>query len=356
MKTINRIADSIETSEASEIRQIIARTLMVDKTKIMPFADSNEFTSELFKLLDTGSQRLLNIGHLAVETAIAADKAQLEVIELLGKSPFSTNISTLIDNQTKEDDIIYLTNPCKITGSNYSLADIEKVAKAVPRGTVIVDEFYFDFFGISALPLIDIFTNVIILRSFTAPFGVYSSDAGYAITGKEMTAKIKCNLMLKNISSILRKTILATLLSEDAMTSRLQEIHDESLRISTALSKLGIQSRITATDFLLIRVASPKDVGNSISANKITLENLDGYPMMKGYIKYRIESYFTNDRLINSFRKMQPSYYKLTAPDHRTVTIRNGSQSFKNKPVMQEDSKISNNRFKKLIKSEAVVK
>ncbi len=126
----------------------------------------------------------------------------------------------------------------------------------------------------------------------------------------------------KQISTILRKTILATMSNTDALQERLHEIREESLRITKKLTSLGVQCRITATDFLLMRVASPKDVGNFLIKNKVDVENLSGYPNMKNYIRFRIESFFSNDRLIKSFEKMPENFYKMKLVEKRTLTLR----------------------------------
>ena len=131
-----------------DINEIICQTLMVENGMIFPYADSDDFVSELLKLLDTGTKDIISAGHLSAEIGIAADKAGLHPVESLGASPFIACIEDLLSRVTKPKDILYLTNPNKISGAHYSLADIEKAAKAVPQGYVIVDEFYFDFFGI----------------------------------------------------------------------------------------------------------------------------------------------------------------------------------------------------------------
>ena len=347
MNSMNRTLETV----GEELEKLISRSLMVDKSKVFPVSDTNDFLTEFFNLIGTNSRTLISAGLLSADSAIAVDKSHLSYLESVAKSPFSINMTAVTEDIKSPADIIFLCNPNRITGSNFSLSDIEKAARAVPQGFVIVDEFYFDFFGISAIPLLDIFTNIVILRSFTAPFGIYSSDAGYAVAGKEMITNFKNNLLLKRISPILRKTILASLMSEDALSTRLSELHDESLRLSTTLTRLGVQCRITAADFLLLRVASPKDVGNALAAVKVTVENLGGYPQMKKYIKYRIESHFTNERLINAFSKMPSELYKLKGLDLRSTTIKNKEDKKKTHQKNRTSPKALNNLIKSRKKS-----
>jgi len=190
---------------------------------------------------------------------------------------------------------------------------------------LIVDEYYFDYFGISALPLLDILTNVVVLRSFTASFSINSSDAGFAVSNPSTIERLKHAHQGKRISLTIQKTMLATLTNAEAMSNRLQEVHDESLRLAGSLNKLGVQCRICATDFLLIRVADPKSAGNHLAAFNMPIDNLDGYPQMKNYIRYRIQSYNSNDRLIEAFRKMPEGYYRMRKADLRATSVRRGS-------------------------------
>ena len=115
----------------------------------------------------------------------------------------------------------------------------------------------------------------------------------------------------------------------DATVLRHQEIHDEALRLAVALTHLGVQCRLAAADFLLMRVASPKDAGNYLVTDKVPVENLDGYPGMKNYLRYRISSRESNDRLLAAFHRMPGNYVKMAGLDHRAVSMyrRKGTES-----------------------------
>ena len=115
---------------------------------------------------------------------------------------------------------------------------------------------------------------------------------------------------------------MAAMGNSEAMANRMQEIHDESLRITTTLSKFGAQCRICATDFILIRIADPKSVGNYLASERIPIENLDGYPLMKNYIRYQIQSHLSNDRFISTFQKIPEEYILMKLPDRRAVRLR----------------------------------
>ena len=317
--------NSLNTIVAANIEDLVlmvSRIAKVDKKMIFPFADATVLMTELLKMFDVFSGRLLSIGHVTPDVAIAADRADIKLEEIIPPSPFSGDIKTAVEQITNQDDIVYLANPNKITGANYSLADLEKLAQSVPKGALIIDEYYYEYFGISGISLLELFTNVIILRSFTAPFGIYSSDAGYVIANSSLIEKIKSSVQNSKISNTVRKMIFTAMVSDEAISLRLKEIHEESYRISSALHKMGVLCRITVADFLLLRVASTKDVGNFLSSYKIAVDNLDGYPAMENYLRYRIESYYSNNNLLKAFEKMPVHYYQTKKIDRRQVTFR----------------------------------
>ena len=302
----------------------VASEITADKAMIVPYADFTDFLADLLSLCYHPVSRLISAGQVEPEVEQAADRAEASLVEQMGVSPFAGDIESVLAEVTSPHDVIYVANPSRITGANFSVAELEAMARAVPRGMLIVDEYYFDYYGISALPLLEILTNVVILRSFTASFSINSADAGYAVSNPSTIERLKHAHQGKRISLTIQKTMLATLTNADAMSNRLREVHDESLRLATALNKLGVQCRICATDFLLIRVADPKSTGNHLASFNMPIDNLDGYPQMKNYIRYRIQSYNSNDRLIKAFSRMPEEYYRMTKSDLRAAAAGRG--------------------------------
>ncbi|NOY87889.1 MAG: aminotransferase class I/II-fold pyridoxal phosphate-dependent enzyme [FCB group bacterium] len=316
---------SLNTMTAANIEDLVlmvSRITKADRKMIFPFDNATIIMTELFRMFDGLSGHLMSIGHATPDVALAADRADIKLEEIIPSSPFSGDIKTAIAQIENQEDIIYLANPNKITGANYSLSDLEKLAQLVPKGALIIDEYYYEYYGISGISLLNLFTNVIILRSFTAPFGVYSTDTGYVIANSSLIEKIKSSVPNSKISNTVRKMIYTAMVNEEAISLRLKEIHDESYRISTALHKMEVLCRMTVADFLLLKVASSKDAGNFLNGYKVAVDNLDGYPSMRNYLRYRIESYYSNEKLLKAFEKMPAHYYQTKKIDRRRVTFR----------------------------------
>ncbi|MFZ5980491.1 MAG: aminotransferase class I/II-fold pyridoxal phosphate-dependent enzyme, partial [Candidatus Zixiibacteriota bacterium] len=301
----------------------VANISRLAKEMVLPFVDFTDLMEHLFRSLDkTGGDPLIVSGHVSPAVAIAADRAHLNVREVLGISPFTGDPETTLKEIRTGKEIVYVANPNRETGANYGLADLEILAEAVPRGTLIIDEHYFDFYGITGLSLLERYHNVVIVRSLTASFGLGSDESGYIVAAQPRIDNLKEIYNWEKITGTHYKIITTCLTSRDAIEMRLKLLHEESLRIAKALNRLKVQNRITATDFMLLRVADPVRVGNFLNRSKIEVRNLDGYPELKHYLRYEIQSELTNDLFISTFGKMPPEFYRMDSLDRRMIHLR----------------------------------
>ena len=298
-----------------------ARMSGVSSERVFPYGVLAEFLEEFLKMLCRPSCTLVCAGLTTPEIAIAADKADSKLCEIIGESPFTVDLKVVISAVNEECDVIYVANPNRVSGSCASVKDLAHLAGTVPRGFLIVDETLYDYSGVTGLSLLEDCPNVIILRSFTVPFGIHSSCAGFGITGKRLITNMNDSVQLRSVSKAMRQAIVAAIEDGEATVSRHQEIHDEALRLAVALTHLGVQCRLAAADFLLMRVASPKDAGNFLVAGKVPVDNLDGYPGKKNYLRYRISSRESNDRLLEAFDRMPANYVKMQGFDRRAVSL-----------------------------------
>ena len=318
--------------DVREIEQLLVHAQRLHPGELCLFTDLIDFLATIFNKQAHALSALTIIGHATPEILLAADKASLRVNEYINSNPFRYQENQLSSIIKSGKELVYLANPNRLTGASFSLQTIREILQSLPSGFLVVDEYYFDYFGITAKPLIAQFPNLVILRSAAASFGIYSSDCGYAIASAMTLANFREEIMPATISTLSRRMLTATVTSDDVLTLRLREIHEESLRLAKALMSLGIPSRIIATDSLLFQVRSPKDVGNELYRRNILVENLDGYPGLKGYLRYRLESPLSNDNFLASFKSMPSTYYQRRHARLAPQTLRRPGETVSSEP------------------------
>ncbi len=102
---------------------------------------------------------------------------------------------------------IIVPNPNAPTGELESLDLIEDVVKANPGVVVIIDEAYIDFGGISALPLIQKYENLLIVQTFSKSRAMAGIRIGYAFGSEKLIrylsdVKFSFNSYTMNMPSI----------------------------------------------------------------------------------------------------------------------------------------------------------
>jgi histidinol-phosphate/aromatic aminotransferase/cobyric acid decarboxylase-like protein len=306
----------------------VAHEASVSPSDIHLYSDYTDAMTDLFKFLEPPTGEVLVAGLTTPNLAIALDRANLKLVELLGVSPFSGDSRRVLDRVSNGNETVYMSNPNRISGASFGPAELEKLARAVPDGYLVVDEHYLEYLGVSAIPLLGRFENIIVLRALAQ--NTSGRQRGGFIVAADSRFRHLTGSQCSRIDSQASKRLSATLESGDGKREeQLKVLRGESIRISRALTRLGIQNRITPTDFLLIRVAQPTQVGNYLAAVRTPVENLDGYPGLRRYIRYFIQSIDINDDFIRAFERMPTEYYRLSDLDMRPATVHRGAEKVK---------------------------
>ncbi len=73
---------------------------------------------------------------------------------------------------------ILIANPNNPTGTGINVDAIRRILDAAPGAAVLIDEAYFEFFGVSALPLLRQYPNLFVSRTFSKVFGMAAMRCG----------------------------------------------------------------------------------------------------------------------------------------------------------------------------------
>ena len=122
--------------------------------------------------------------------------------------PLDENLRIVAADYKKENGGIIFPNPNAPTGVEEPLSLVEEILAANPDSVVMVDEAYVDFGGESALPLIDKYENLLVIRTFSKSRALAGLRVGFAIGNPKLIkylndVKFSVNSYTMNMPSLL---------------------------------------------------------------------------------------------------------------------------------------------------------
>ena len=99
---------------------------------------------------------------------------------------------------------------------------------------LVVDEAYYEYFGETAMPLVDD-GDVIVLRTFSKAFALAGARIGYALASRELAAELNARQAPAPVSSLAAALAIAALASPPDVTP----VIEERERLASALRAIG---------------------------------------------------------------------------------------------------------------------
>ena len=111
-----------------------------------------------------------------------AEVAGASVREVEYGGNLSFPVADFLDAMRPETRAILIANPNNPTGSAIGLDQIELILETAPDAAVLIDEAYFEFYGVTALRWINKYKNLFVSRTFSKVYGMAAMRCGCLFT------------------------------------------------------------------------------------------------------------------------------------------------------------------------------
>ncbi len=160
---------------------------------------------------------------------------------------------------------IIIPNPNAPTGLMESVDTIEQILEANRDVVVIIDEAYVDFGGVSVLPLIEKYENLLVVQTFSKSRAMAGARIGFAIGNKQLIkylndAKFSFNSYTMNYPS--QKIGVEAVKDEAYFRQTVQKIINTRERVKKELTDLGFTFPDSKTNFIFAshKTVAAKDI------------------------------------------------------------------------------------------------
>lgn len=176
-------------------------------------------------------------------TDVEACGGRYEAVILDPAERFKFHAERLLTRITEDYSLLYIDNPNNPTGQVITLSQIEEIiSQASKKGVVvIIDEAYGDYMGKenSAVNLIDKYTNLVVVRSFSKGHGLAGLRIGYGIFSSELASyyqKVDIPFPVSQVSCFLAAEAL---LDEDFIRNCRKMVITEKAKLIAGLEGKG---------------------------------------------------------------------------------------------------------------------
>jgi histidinol-phosphate aminotransferase len=243
---------------ARKFCEAVSETLGVPADWVIVSNGSDELLNLLVRSCAEGSDRKVVYPvptYVLYRTLSAMQPA--EIVEIPYSGNFQLPIEKLI---TANGAITFIASPNSPSGHAVPLSDLRELAQRV-SGVVAIDEAYVDFAKFSALPLVEEFENVIVLRTLSKGYSLAGLRMGFGVANPKLLAglfKVKDSY---NVDAIAIAVGTAAMRDQSYKNACADKVKTSRTQLTVDLKNLGFTVLNSHGNFVL---ATPPE-GNAES-------------------------------------------------------------------------------------------
>jgi histidinol-phosphate aminotransferase len=182
--------------------------------------------------------------------------------------------------------LVMLSNPNNPAGSVIPSEDIRILAAAVPAdGFVFVDEAYADFAGISSLPDLARFPNLIVGRTFAKAYGLAGVRIGCVVASPAVIRRLRGAIAPFSVNVFAAVALRAALADRGHFEWYLSQVRAARERLCAGFSRLGLRFWPSEANFVLVRVGDAPRVRAELAARGVHVRDRSSAPGCEGCLR-----------------------------------------------------------------------
>ncbi|MFN2532722.1 MAG: histidinol-phosphate transaminase [Pyrinomonadaceae bacterium] len=206
--------------------------------------------------------------------------------------------------QSANPDVTIICSPNNPTGCIIPRPDLVSLLQT-STGLVIVDEAYFEFVDETAVPLLEQFRNLVVLRTFSKAMAMAGLRVGYLLAAPELVREIAKTVLPYNLNIVSQIAAEVALeMYRTTLKPQISLIRAERNRLFAQLGRIeGLTPVASRANFMLVRSSvSPPTIYKQLLRRNILIRDVSAYPMLHDCFRVTVGTSEENDQLITALR------------------------------------------------------
>ena len=201
--------------------------------------------------------------------------------------PLQDDFTIQVDDYIGVKGTVFIANPNAPTGLMMNLDSIEQILKGNPDNVVVIDEAYVDFGGVSALPLIHKYDNLLVVQTFSKSRSMAGARLGFAAGCKALIRDLKTIQYATNPYNVNSMTMAAGIgaLEDDVyFRNNCRTIIENREWTRSALQEMNFTVLDSASNFLFAK-------HNTVSGGELYRNLKEKGVLVRHFAKPRLSDY-----------------------------------------------------------------
>jgi histidinol-phosphate aminotransferase len=183
--------------------------------------------------------------------------------------------------------VVFITSPNNPTGILAPLDGIRTVAAALPAGAILfVDEAYAEFSGVSFIPELHRFPNVVVGRTFSKAFGLAGLRIGAVAGHPDALEWIRLVVPVYSVNTAAVVAVQAALRDLSFVDRYKAQVEQSKALLYRACDRLGLRYWKSAANFVLIDAGSRAQMlASGAAARGVYVRDRSSEPGLEGCLR-----------------------------------------------------------------------
>lgn len=221
---LNRYPDS----NSDALREAYSKYAEVKQENIIAGNGSDEMLNLVISKIISQGNKILTLSTDFVMYDFYTNINEGEVIKYTFDLDKGFNIDDFINLALVNDvKLILFSNPNNPTGYGFTIKDIRQILDTFKDKVILVDEAYYEFYGESAISLINEYKNLLVTRTLSKAWGLAALRIGFLIGNEEIIEEFSKYKTPYNINSLSQEIAISYLKDIKELLNNLEAIISE---------------------------------------------------------------------------------------------------------------------------------
>jgi histidinol-phosphate aminotransferase len=162
-------------------------------------------------------------------------------------------LDELLERITPETRAVFISNPNNPTGTGTNVAALEKILDRAPNAAVMVDEAYYEFCGVTMLPLLRNWPNLFVSRTFSKVSGMAAMRCGCLVSQKANMAYVRKAQSPYSVNMLAAMAARIAVQDHKFIEDYVTEVLAAREFLYVGLERLGVPYYMSQANFVLFR-------------------------------------------------------------------------------------------------------